>query len=295
MKQSLSYYICLFVIRLKGIKRNFSKDPINFKKVRKGDIQEPKTSFFKRYNLRHFTILGSSITEVSMATNSKKVLLFIHGGAFISGPKIHHWNTIKAIAKNSDHTVWMCNYPKAPENNIDEISRNIDALYTAALKEYSDTDITIIGDSAGGTLVTTLVQRLLFQNRKPPKQIILISPVMDATFTNPAIDKVATIDPILSKKGALSAKKLCAEHRLKDPIISPNYGDYNNFPPTFLFLAENDITYPDQLIALQKLQKAKVEVTAIYGYNMPHIWPFLPVMKEARVALQKIISIINQK
>lgn len=295
MKQSLSYYICLFVIRLKGIKRNFSKDPINYKKARKGDIHQPKTSFFKSNSLRHFKILGSSITEVTTSNNSKKLLLFVHGGAFISGPKIHHWNTINVITKNSDHTVWMCDYPKAPENDIHEISRNIDALYAAALKEYSDTDITIMGDSAGGTLVTTLVQRLLLQNRKPPKQIILVSPVMDATFTNPAIDEVDTIDPILSKKGALSAKKLCAEDRLKDPIISPNYGDYNNFPPTFLFLAENDITYPDQEIALQKLQKAKVAVTAIYGYNMPHIWPFLPVMKEARVALEKIISIINQK
>ncbi|PQJ21821.1 alpha/beta hydrolase [Tenacibaculum sp. SG-28] len=295
MKQSLSYYICLFIIRLKGIKSNFSKDPINLKKVRKGDIHHPKTFFYQKNSLRRFTISDSSITEVATSKNSEKLVLFIHGGAFISGPKAHHWNAVKNIAKNTNHAVWMCDYPKAPESNIEDISRNIDAIYATAVKKYPTTAITLLGDSAGGTLITTLVQRLLAQNCKLPKRIILVSPVMDATFTNPAINAVDKTDPILSKKGVFSAKKLCANDRLKDPIISPNNGDYHNFPPTFLFLAENDITYPDQLIALQKLQKAKVAVFPIFGYNMPHIWPFLPVMKEARVALQKIISILNQK
>ncbi len=47
MKQSLTYYITLFVIRFKGLKKTFSKDPIDFQKIRKEDVYYPKGSFFK--------------------------------------------------------------------------------------------------------------------------------------------------------------------------------------------------------------------------------------------------------
>ena len=61
----------------------------------------------------------------------------------------------------------------------------------------------------------------------------------------------------------------------------------------FLFLAENDITYPDQQLTVQKLIKAKVNVEVIEGKEMPHIWPFLPVMKEAKTALKMLINRLN--
>ncbi|PKG42648.1 alpha/beta hydrolase fold domain-containing protein, partial [Psychroflexus sp. MES1-P1E] len=147
---------------------------------------------------------------------------------------------------------------------------------------------------AGGTLVASLMQRLIKNNIEMPNKIILISPVMDASMSNPEIEKVDNIDPILSKKGVLSAKKMCVENNdLKNVMVSPLFGNFENFPQTFLFLAENDITYPDQKLAVQKFIEAKVNLEIIEGKNMPHIWPFLPVMKEAKIALNEIIRILN--
>ena len=42
IKQSLSCYALLLVLKLKGIKKNFSKDPINVEKIRRDDIYDPK-------------------------------------------------------------------------------------------------------------------------------------------------------------------------------------------------------------------------------------------------------------
>ena len=113
-------------------------------------------------------------------------------------------------------------------------------------------------------------------------------------MSNPEIDKIDSIDPMLSKIGVRSAKEMCAENRdLSNVQISPLNGNFEKFPNTFLFLATNDITYPDQQILVQKLSKAKVDFELIKGENMPHIWPFLPVMHEANIALKKIIHILN--
>ena len=291
MKQSLSYYITLFVIKLKGLKKDFSKDPIDYKKIRKEDVRHPKGRFFTSNQVSTCQVANSLITEVKQKESSDNLLLFIPGGAFISGPAKHHWDSIKEIAKHSNWNIWLCDYPKAPENNIHTISENIDQVYKAALEKYQAKNIILIGDSVGGTLIIALTQRLVKNNIDLPKKIILVSPVMDATLSNPKIPAIDIIDPMLSKAGVLSAKKMCAANLdLNDPLISPINGDFNKFPNTVIFLAEHDITYPDQQRTVEKMRKAKVKVEVIEGKRMPHIWPFLPVMKEAGVALREVIA-----
>ncbi len=291
MKQSITYYLTLFVLKLKGLKKTFSKDPIDFQKIRKEDIPHPKGRFFQQNQVRTFNVLKTEITEIKRNENSNSLLMFIHGGAFISGPAKHHWDSIKVIAKQTNHTIWMCNYPKAPEHKILEISNNIDSVYQSALEKYESKQIILIGDSVGGTLITALIQRLIKKNTDQPLKIVLVSPVMDATMSNPQIDEIDLIDPMLSKTGVLSAKKMCVgDLGLEDEMISPINGSFDKFPKTILFLAEQDITYPDQLLAVQKMKEAEVEIELVEGRAMPHIWPFLPVMKEAKAALEEIIT-----
>ncbi len=296
MKHSFTYYITLLVIKLKGLKKVFSKDPIDFIKLRKEDIHYPKGRFFNQNKLRNFNVLDTLITEIGLNNNFKNLLIFVPGGAFISGPSKHHWDSIRKISKQTNYKVWMCDYPKSPANKITKISDNIDSIYKKALETYQPNQISFLGDSAGGTLVTSLIQRLIKKGIELPSKIILVSPVMDASMSNPEIKKIDLIDPMLSKIGVLSAKKMCVENNdLKNIMISPLYGSFENFPHTVLFLAENDITYPDQKLAVQKFIEAKINFELIEGKNMPHIWPFLPVMKEAEMSLNKIIRILKKQ
>ena len=294
MKQSLTYYITLLVIKLKGLKKKFSTDPIDYIGLRKDDVYQVKTAFFKKHLQKEIKLLDSTITEIGKRNKSSKLLLFIPGGAFVSGPAQHHWDAIKEIVQGTDYLVWMCNYPKAPESDILEITKNMNAIYNHALQQFPSNQISLLGDSVGGTLITALTQRLVKNQLDLPAKLILISPVMDASMTNPDIAGLDKKDPMLSKTGVLSAKKLCARTMdLKDPMISPLYGSFNEFPKTILFLAENDITYPDQKRAVEKLKASKCDTEVILGENMPHVWPLLPVMKEAKSALAKIITILK--
>lgn len=294
MKLSSSYYITLLIIKIKGLKKDFSKNPINYNKIRKADVHAPSLNFTRNKIVSSFKISRTKITEIKKEKVSNQLLIFIHGGAFISGPSKIHWDTINQISKETQQTIWMCDYPKAPESNIIEISKDIDLVYKEALKKHQSNQISLIGDSVGGTLITALVQRLIKNNIDLPCKIILISPVMDATLTNPQIDKLDPIDPMLSKIGVLSAKSMCAGNtNLNNEIISPLNGNFDNFPDTTIFIAENDITYPDQELAINKLKDSKVKLNVIVGKRMPHIWPLLPVMKEAKIALNQIISILK--
>ena len=294
MQQSLSYYVVMGVVKLTGIKKRLSQAPVDIKKARKRDVNCVPKRVSRKFDLTTFKIIKTTISSIQSKTPSDELLIFIHGGAFISGPTMLHWDAAKAICKATNKTIWLCDYPKAPEHNILEMSKNIDAIYQAALEKYPAQNIKLIGDSVGGTLVTALIQRLIQNNIALPKEIILVSPVMDASMCNPDIDKVEPRDPMLSKPGVLSAKEFCAQSvSLTDPIIAPLYGNFEGFPKTKIFVGENDIMYPDELLAIDKLRQANINLEVVRGKNMPHIWPYLPIMKEATVALKQIIKMLK--
>ncbi|MEM7487130.1 MAG: alpha/beta hydrolase, partial [Bacteroidota bacterium] len=274
-------------------KKTFSKSPIDYAKLRKDDIHHPK---IKGLNHHQFKIKDTLITEINSKSKSQSLVLFCHGGGYVSGPGEHHWNAAKKIAKSTSATVWMVDYPKAPEHKIDNILENILEVYNNALEKFSLDDITLIGDSVGGALILSLTQLLVKKGLRIPDKLILISPVVDATLTNVAIEKTETKDPMLSKAGVLSAKKMCALNGdLSDERISPINVETKGLPPTYLFIAENDITGPDQILMAAKLKKDEVAVQVFYKNRVPHIWPLLPILKEGKKDFDIILKIINKE
>lgn len=292
---SVAYRLVMLVLKLKGVKRTFSKSPIDVDQLRKEDIHVPTKRLLSGNTIVQFHIQQTTVTEISpsKAPASGFLILYCHGGAFVYGPTELNWNSIARIVKRTQTKAWLVDYPKAPEAKIKEISANINRIYSEALKSYSPSKIILMGDSVGGNLVISLLQRLIEAGIAHPPKLILISPVLDASLSNPDIDRIDKTDPILSKNGALSAKKMCAGNmNLKDPLISPLYGNFKGFPTTHFFIAENDIMMPDQRLAINKMLEEDVAVEAIEGAGMPHIWPLLPMMAEAKLALSKIENIV---
>ncbi|MBG6129541.1 acetyl esterase/lipase [Aquimarina sp. EL_43] len=292
---SIGYSLVKLVLKLKGEKKSWSQDPIDYRKKRKQDVHTPNTKLLLGSIFETKEIYNSKVTSIAPKnTNTDFLLLYCHGGAFVYGPTQENWIAIAKIAKQARSHAWMVDYPKAPENTIKTITESIYQVYLEAIKTYNPSKIILIGDSVGGNLIMTLTQRLLKEKYKLPNRLIAITPMIDASLTNPKIEKIDLIDPILSIKGVKSAKKMCAgQLSLKDQMISPIYGDFDDFPTIHLFTATNDICTPDQEMLIDKIKKAQGEIEVIKGKGMPHIWPILPILSEAKIAIKKIVSIIN--
>jgi acetyl esterase/lipase len=294
---SFSYSIIKLVLKLKGTKKIFSQDPILYKNLRKDDIISPSKLLLRGNRFTSFKVEKSTITEIIPKDNTSPntLIFYCPGGAFVSGPSDLAWNSISYLTKKTGAKAWVINYPKAPENQIEEISDNIYKIYSKAILSYKPSNIILLGDSAGGCLILTLAQKLVEKNLPSPGKLIAITPLVDASMSNPEIEKIAHLDPILGKVGVLSAKKMCAGNlNLKNPIISPLYGSFESFPPTHIFVAEHDILSPDINLAIEKMKTAKISLEVTPGKSMPHLWPLLPVMKEARTALAQIAASINK-
>nr|WP_315171820.1 alpha/beta hydrolase [uncultured Flavobacterium sp.] len=295
--KSISFYIITTIIKLKGIKSIFSIAPINYFKLRKSDIKTPNKKHLLNQESNKINIKKTILTEIIPINviNEEKIILYCPGGAFVYGPTDTNWKFCSTIAKETKLRSFLIDYPKAPEVTIEEINANIDAVYDFLVEQKSIKNIAMIGDSVGGTLLMLLVQRLVkIENAIVPKSIYLISPVTDCSLTNPEILLKDKNDIMLSRNGILSAKLMCAGNiNLKSEIISPLYGSFKNFIPTYLFIVENDIMQPDQERLVDKMIIENVNFKVYRGHDMPHIWPLLPVMKEAKDALNTIIENIK--
>ncbi len=225
---------------------------------------------------------------------SKKVILYFHGGALVYGPTQLHWNTISRIIKKTNTKAFLVDYPKAPEHQIREVNDEIDGIYNYLLTIYPPDNIIVMGDSAGATLAILLIQRLIKKGLPLPRATILISPVLDCSMSNPAIIAIDKVDIMLSRKGVLSAKRMSAGNMdLQSEEISPLFGSFKGFVPTYLFTATCDVMHADAKLFVGKLQKENVQIEVIVGEGMPHVWPLLPLMSESKVALKKVSEIIN--
>jgi len=292
----ITYYLVTLVIKLKGIKKIFSSAPIDYLKLRKDDIYVPKSRDVLGLKCNTILMGTTTVTEIMPKEMlSEQVIMFCHGGASVYGPTDIHWNSIAKIVKETGVMAYLVDYPKAPEHQIKEINKNIDTVYEHLQNQHDAQNIILLGDSMGGTLLILLVQRLI-KNRNPlPSQIILLSPVLDGSMTNPDIEKIEKDDIMLSKVGIISAKKMCAgDLNLQSSEISPLYGSFKNFIPTYVFIGENDIMRPDETLFVEKLKAENVPVEVYEGKGMPHIWVFLPVMKDAKMALKKMIDVIKK-
>lgn len=292
---SLTSKLVRLVLKLKGIKKIFAHDPILYQKLRKEDIHQAPKRLLKGTNSSSFTLLKSKVTvvEAQQAPASNYLLLFFPGGAFVSGPNATAWLSLGTLVSKTGVTGWLVDYPKAPEHQLPEVGENVEAIYTKALEQYAPECIFLMGDSAGGQVILSLTQRLIQKGLPLPQQLIAVSPIMDMSVDNPAIAAVDPLDPMLSKAGVHSANQMAVgQGDLKDPQFSPLYGDFEGFPPVTIFLAEQDILYPDACLGVEKMKAAGVEVQDIVGKEMFHVWPFMPLMKEGVEALGQIEEVI---
>ncbi len=63
---------------------------------------------------------------------------------------------------------------------------------------------------------------------------------------------------------------------LKDPYISPLFGEYEGFPPTYIQVGSNEILHDDAVMLYKKLLKAKVSVKMDVFKGMWHVFQMSP-------------------
>ncbi len=226
-----------------------------------------------------------------------KVIFVLHGGGFVLGGGEYCRLAAVNIARATGYMAVSVDYALAPEHpfpaGLDDAFNAYNALISQGILP---SDIVFYGDSAGGGLCLSLCHRLKGQGLPLPAAIIALSPATDLTGAGESRTSKASVDRLFSK-GVNGVAELYAPGRdLKDPLISPLYGDFTGFPPLRIFVGENEILLSDSVDVAQKAYGQGVDVLVQVWAGMFHVFPaaagFIP---EGRRALREIAEYIKEK
>jgi len=79
--------------------------------------------------------------------------------------------------------------------------------------------------------------------------------------------------------------------QLRNPYISPLYGEFEGFPPTYIQAGSNEILLSDALLLHKKMVKSNVSVKLDEFSGMWHVFQMSPI-KTATEAMDKCAEFV---
>ncbi len=225
--------------------------------------------------------------------SKKHVILYCHGGGYSTGSSLYARSITTKLASSTSIDVLSFDYRLAPENPYPAALEDaMKAWEYLLLLGYGGREIIVAGDSAGGNLALVLTHKLKQENRILPKSLILISPWTDLLSTGKSHNTRADLDPILNEVYLNAMIKNYADGEdTKNPLISPLYGDFRGFPPTYIQVGDYEILLNDSTLLDKKMLKDDVLVRIDIFKEMWHVFQMSP-FKTAYDSIDRIANFI---
>lgn len=220
------------------------------------------------------------------------VLVYLHGGAFYFGPVREHWQYIAHISRLARMAALVINYRMSPQNpfpaGFDDIIETVTNLDLPA-------DWFFVGDSSGGGMCVSAFFKLKELNAPNlPKKLLLLSPWLDVTLQNPAIELNKHEDVMMTvERLSNAAREYLAGADATDPLISPMFADLQDLPPILLQTGTADLLLWDCRKFYLKCLDAGASIKYEEYKNAFHDFMMLPFLPEAKRALKSQAEFLN--
>lgn len=252
---------------------------------------------YKKYDVQESIINNRKVWTIKPKKNiSDKVILYLHGGVYVFTIKKYHWEFAEELILKTNATIVVPDYPLAPSSNCENAINFVGQVYQELLKKHASENIDLMGDSSGGGLALGFALTLSSENKPQPYQIILLSPWLDVTMSNEDLleidkkDKMLGIEPL-----KIAGKVYAGELDLKDYRVSPIYGDFSGVGKISVFIGTHDLFVADCRKLKSITETSNISMNYFEYPKMFHGWFIVTSMKESKVALNQIATLINNR
>jgi acetyl esterase/lipase len=226
-------------------------------------------------------------------SGSKWVILQLHGGGYINALK-NQYRTMAGLYSEvgKGAKVLTVDYRVAPEHPYPAALEDAYSAYQWLLEQgYSEQNIVVAGDSAGGGLALALCHFLKDKGEALPAGIIAMSPWTDLTASGASYQEKFDVDPVFggSRDSMIFDSPYIGDEDPRNPYISPMFGSYEDFPPMLIQVGTSEILLSDSEVVAQKAKDAGVLVRLSEYSGMFHVFQLAgKMMRESRKAWVEI-------
>jgi acetyl esterase/lipase len=256
----------------------------------------------KTVELPHCTAQLVRAPGVLPADGTRRVVLYLHGGAFLTCGVNSHSRIVNALSKFADTPVLVVNYRLIPKHSVGMALDDChDAYRWLRLRGYQPEQIVLAGDSAGGYLALALAQRLQHVHEEPAA-LVAISPLLqlakepkqshpniktDAMFPAKAFDALIALVAKAAAKHVVDGQP----ERLDEPLDHLEPG----LPRTLIHVSGSEVLLHDARLAARALAAAGVPTEVRVWPGQIHDFQLAaPVVPEATRSLRQIGQYIRE-
>jgi monoterpene epsilon-lactone hydrolase len=226
-----------------------------------------------------------------------RVLLYFHGGGFITGSPESHRGLIARLVAVSGVSAFALRYRLAPEHPFPAPVRDgLDAYRALLAKGIAPTSILLAGDEAGGGLAFAVALAIRNAGLERPGGIAALSPWADLALSGMSVLGNRGSDPLLAWEQLF----LCARLYLKksnpcDAYASPAFATLKDFAPVMVHAGAAEILRDDASKLGDRAAEAGVAVSVEIYDGMGHLFQADARLSEAKVSLARLGQFIRSR
>jgi len=236
------------------------------------------------------------------ADGRRRVVLYMHGGAFMTCGVNSHSRLSIALSKFADSPVLVVDYRLIPKHTVGKaIDDCYDGYRWLRLRGYEPEQIVLAGDSAGGYLALALAQRLQAEG-ETPAAMVAISPLLqlqqDPKLKHPNVATDAMFPPKAFDALVAMLARAAAKH-VVDGKPEDVYEPLDHIEPglqrTLIHVSGSEVLLHDARLAARRLAAAGVPTEVRVWPGQVHDFQLCaPLVPEATRSLRQIGEYIRE-
>ena len=233
---------------------------------------------------------------IPSGADTQKLILYVHGGGYVSGSCSDHRGFVSKFAKNTRVTNLVYEYSLAPEHPFPAAVNDSVRIYQWLLSfGLKPENILFAGESAGGGLCLALLLALKEKQIAMPAAAVAISPWTDLSCSSESYRTKNKVSPAPLDSWLVFRTHYAGNNPIDYPLISPLFGDLQGLPPLLINSGEDDELFEDGQKFSVIAKAAGVEVTFRNGPGMVHCYPLMsPMFPEATKAMNDIVDFVQR-
>ncbi len=237
------------------------------------------------------------------ADGKRSVIVYMHGGAFLTCGVHTHGRLVTALSGYADAPVLVVNYRMIPKHSVGmALDDCYDAYQWLRLKGYDPDQIVLAGDSAGGYLAMALAERLQREGEQAPAAMVTLSPLFEIDNETRANHPNIRSDAMFPPKAFTALVELiekAAERHVVDGKPEEVYEPLDHIEPglprTLIHVSGSEVLVSDARKAARRLAAAGVPVEVRVWPGQMHVFQLAaPAVSEASRSLRQIGDYIRE-
>ncbi len=232
--------------------------------------------------------LGLCPAEWLEVANPGRTVLYFHGGGYFFCSLATHRPVAAYLARTAQARVLSVDYRMAPEHPYPAAVDDTVAWWKHLLSQGLDPKkAAFAGDSAGGGLALATMLAAREQGLPLPAGGLLFSPWTDLSCSGETMKTNADADVMFQPHMLpLAAKLYLKDLPATTPLASPLFADLKGLPPMMIHASNHEILLSDSTRLHDKFQQVGVPSELHRRNKLPHVWPTMIMLPEARTSLK---------